>query len=534
MATVDAAGGPETDGALEVDIPDIDPAVVTETQRMLLLGYALGMYHASPAASRDLADIPSIPAMPYEDAIKFMQSRVPLTKKEWNELEPQLRFRAFTVAGLSTPDAIEQAKSMMTQAIKEGKSKAEFWTDTRAIEAAGLSNEAPFYWENVYRTNIQTAYNTGRAAEFMRENPEYLEFVGIDDGRQSEICYSLTHPAVVLPATHPFWKTHWPPLHFRCRSTTRGLYPEEVDALRQQNPDWAPSDAETINVLDADTGFGGNPLDEGSFWKMTDSMVERAQKYGIIEDIERFAASLGIDRKDIQIISKTAGKKLKAPPAPAQKPDAVPPAKKGSPVEINFSSIKRKEIRDIAEKAFEQSPDDIRTIAAEHLGDFRYRLARRGGMSYYNPLTETIIMRRNAGPDVFAHEFGHGIDYKILKTYSQSQEFIEAFDKDLEDILDTKTGALLELGQRLSRDMSEKGWEDIPAVSDLFDGLSAGRIEGNWGHSERYWKEPGKRHTEVFAELFSLQSSGETALWNEVAGYVPRLCQAVARILARR
>jgi hypothetical protein len=533
MAAVDAAGGPETDGALEVGIPDIDPSVVAEMQRILALSYALGMYHASPATAKNLADIPSIPAMPYEDAIKFMQSRVPLTKKEWNALEPKLRFRAFTVAGLSTPDAIEQAKGMVMQAIKEGKSKAEFWTDTRAFQAAGLSNEAPFYWENVYRTNIQTAYNTGRVAEFMQEDPGYLEFVGIDDGRQSEICYALTHPAVVLPSTHPFWKTHWPPLHFRCRSTIRGLYPEEIEALRKQNPDWAPSDAETINTFDADTGFGGNPLDEESFWKMTESMVERAQKYGIMEHIEQFAAELGIDRKDIQIISG-AGKKLKASKVPAQKPDITSSEKKVSPVEIDFSPIKEKRIRNIAEKAFEQSPDEIRTITAEHLSDFKYRLAPPRAKSSYNSTTKTITMRRSAGPDVFAHEFGHGIDDKVLSTYSQSQEFIEAFDKDLEDLLDIKTGALLELGQRLVRDMSEKGWENIPAVSDLFDGLSAGRIEGNWGHSERYWKEPGNRQTEVFAELFALQSSGETALWNEVAGYIPRLCQAIARILTRR
>lgn len=84
--------------------------------------------------------------------------------------------------------------------------------------------------------------------------------------------------------------------------------------------------------------------------------------------------------------------------------------------------------------------------------------------------------------------------------------------------------------------MSEirKGWDDILAVSDLFDGLSLGRIQGNWGHSERYWRDLGNRQVEVSAELFALQSSGEMALWNEVVGYIPRLCQAVERILARR
>jgi len=294
MASVDAAGGPEVDGALDVSLPGINADLVSDTERCLIISYLLGMYHASPEGKLSLADDDPVPAISFDEAAKYMKTRIPMTKKEWSELEPKLRFRAFTVAALSTPDAIEKAKGMVSSAIEEGKSKAEFWKDTRAFEAAGLSNAAPFYWENVYRTNIQTAYNTGRAAEYMRESPEYLEFVGIDDGRQSEICYALTHPAIVLPATHPFWKTHWPPLHFRCRSTTRGLYPEEVQALREADPSWGATDLEGAALPETSSSFGENPLDSESFWKMTPSMKERAQEYGLLDTIEAYAKSLGL------------------------------------------------------------------------------------------------------------------------------------------------------------------------------------------------------------------------------------------------
>ncbi len=294
MASVDAAGGPEADGALDVPLPGIKADLVSDTERCLIVSYLLGMYHASPEGKIALADDDPVPAISFDEAAKYMKTRIPMTKKEWSELEPKLRFRAFTVAALSTPDAIEKANGMVTSAIEEGKSKAEFWKDTRAFEAAGLSNAAPFYWENVYRTNIQTAYNTGRAAEYMRENPEYLEFVGIDDGRQSEICYALTHPAIVLPATHPFWKTHWPPLHFRCRSTTRGLYPEEVEALREADPAWGATDLEGVEIPETASSFGENPLDSESFWKMTPSMKERAKEYGLLDTIEAYAKSLGL------------------------------------------------------------------------------------------------------------------------------------------------------------------------------------------------------------------------------------------------
>ena len=153
-------------------------------------------------------------ALFFKKAIAFMKSRVPVTKDEWTALEPKLRFRAFTVAALSSHDGIEQVRRMITSAIDEGKDVGQFWTEARALDAAG------------------------RAAEFAREQPEYLEFVGIDDGNQSDICYALTHPAIILPTTHPFWKTHWPPLHFKCRSTVRGIYSEEMDQIREENPEW--------------------------------------------------------------------------------------------------------------------------------------------------------------------------------------------------------------------------------------------------------------------------------------------------------
>jgi hypothetical protein len=327
MKAVDAAGGPENKDALDVPLPAINSDLVTETERALMVSYLLGMYHAAAPGKIALADAEqTVAAIPFDEAVKYMKTRIPMTKKEWSALEPELRFRAFTVAALSTPDAIDKAKGMIQSAVEEGKGKAEFWKETRAFEAAGLTHAAPLYWENVYRTNIQTAYNTGRVAEYMRDNPEYLEFMGIDDGRQSDICYALTHPVIILPATHPFWSTHIPPLHYRCRSTTRGMYREEVDALREANPQWGPSDIEAEKLPETASGFGGNPLDSGSFWKMTPSMKARAEEYGLLDQIEAYAQSLGLPLKEIVL--------------EAAKPEVVKEAVAGVPL---FKTIKQAE-----------------------------------------------------------------------------------------------------------------------------------------------------------------------------------------------
>lgn len=284
--------GPMTVAALDAaPAPDPDGALVRETEKLLTLSFLLGRDHVSSPLS--LADLdPEVPAIPFDEAVSFLKARAPLTKAEWSALEPELRFRAFTVAALSTHDNVAKVREMAIGAVEKGTPLGEFWTEANSLKAAGLG-ESPWYWETVYRTNTQTAYNAGRAAVFTRAQPEYLEFVGIEDGRQTEICAARS--GTILPAAHPFWKTNWPPLHFNCRSTVRAVFQEEADLMREANPNWDPSDEDTLPHGPVSKGFGGNPISSGSFYKFTPSMIDRAKQYGLLEGIERFAKELGLD-----------------------------------------------------------------------------------------------------------------------------------------------------------------------------------------------------------------------------------------------
>jgi SPP1 gp7 family putative phage head morphogenesis protein len=286
MAAVDAAGGPTKDTIESIHAPDPSADLAVETERLLFVSYLLGSDHLSTRL--ELADEPE--AIPFDDAAAFLRARVPLTKDEWTDLEPKLRFRAFTTAALSTPDAVDRVRRMAVAAIDKGTPFSEFWTAAKAESAAGLG-DSPWYWETVYRTNVQTAYNAGRAAEVMRLNPPYLEFVGIEDSRQTSICQERS--GTILPSSHPFWQSNWPPLHFNCRSTVRAVFAEEVDAMRE-NGTWSPTPGDVTPPSDAATGFGGNPIETGSFYRMTPGMVERAEKYGLRSEIEKFARAAGI------------------------------------------------------------------------------------------------------------------------------------------------------------------------------------------------------------------------------------------------
>lgn len=251
----------------------------------------MGMDHAYSRI--ELSEVGVIIPEPvtFEEAVKLFKMRVPMTKKEWQELEAKLRFRAFTVARLTELDSVEAVRKRVIKAIEEGKTLRQFWEEAgrdELLRRAGFHRGDPWYWETVFRTNIQTAYNAGRAYEFKRNPPAYLEFVGIMDTRQTPICRARS--GVIRRADDPFWSTNWPPLHHNCRSTIRAVHKEEAEAFGLKETTGLPEDKPA-------KGFGLNPLESGSFWKMTDSMAERAKRYGIMDEIEEVGEKLGVKKE---------------------------------------------------------------------------------------------------------------------------------------------------------------------------------------------------------------------------------------------
>lgn len=266
--------------------------LIEKTEKALVLSFLMGMDHAE--SKIEMEDIIPEP-ISFEEAIDLFRMRVPMTKKEWNELEKRLRFRAFTVARLTELDAIEAIRRRVLKVLEEGKTLSQFWDEAgrdELLRRAGFYRGDPWYWETVFRTNIQTAYNAGRAYQFKRNPPAYLEFVGITDVRQTPMCRARS--GVIRRSDDPFWDTNWPPLHYNCRSTVRGVHKEEVEAFELRETARLPEDNPA-------KGFGLNPLKSDSFWKMTDMMAERAKKYGIIDEIEKVAKKLELNIKDLKM-----------------------------------------------------------------------------------------------------------------------------------------------------------------------------------------------------------------------------------------
>ena len=243
---------------------------------------------------------------PFEEAIEFLKSKIPMTKTEWNEIEKKLRFRAFTVGALSEADAIEKVKQTLLDNLEKGEPFYKAWEKFKDIADADGKDYFARYFETVYRTNIQSAYNAGRLMQYKNNTPPAWELLFMEDSRMSDICTNLMNEVgrQAIKSDDAFWSTvGFPPYHFNCRTTFRAVYPDELQTgeikiTEPQNP------APLAN------GFGGNPLDKESFWKLTDTMIERAEKYGLTDAIERVAKNAGLENYDIRLAKGIAKRKL--------------------------------------------------------------------------------------------------------------------------------------------------------------------------------------------------------------------------------
>ena len=252
----------------------------------------------------------SVEPLPFEEAIDFFKGKVSLTKEEWEELEPKLRFRAFTVARLAEADHIEMLRGRLLNAMEKGEYFTETWKDIKAFTKDADQPFSARYFETVYRTNMQSAYNAGRLMQYQNNMPPAWELLFIEDGRTSDICKGLASIAgngKALAASHSFWSTYgFPPYHFNCRTTFRAVYDYEIGRgmeienvpMKQIRENFKPQE-----------GFGGNPIEKESWWRLTDKMKERIERYGIKKEVEAAAKAAGIDNFDVRLAHNELGER---------------------------------------------------------------------------------------------------------------------------------------------------------------------------------------------------------------------------------
>ena len=192
--------------------------------------------------------------LPMAEAQQFWKDKLPLSPGQFSRLSDEAKTRAFAVSGIAKGDELTTVFQALQKAIDQGTTLDDFKRDCAQIFAKrGWVGMRAWRVDNIFRTNIQTAYNVGRYRQMMEvaDARPFWQYSAINDSRTRP-----THAALngkVFPFDHPFWKTWYPPNGFRCRCGVVTLSAREMrrDGLQVETDD--PT-GKLIEPIDPKTG----------------------------------------------------------------------------------------------------------------------------------------------------------------------------------------------------------------------------------------------------------------------------------------
>jgi SPP1 gp7 family putative phage head morphogenesis protein len=184
-----------------------------------------------------------------EEAVRYAEARaIVLPNIYYGTLVGIQKSQATSIAGLASLEQIKHVIGLVTETLKEGKTFKEFKAQ---VKSGDLSVDLPSYrLGNIFRTNLQVAYNRGRYEQQKRvaHSRPYLMYDAINDSRTRP--NHLLMDNTILSRDDPWWRTHYPPCGYRCRCTVISL--TEAQAKKRGVSAKGPE-------VDPDEGWDFNP-----------------------------------------------------------------------------------------------------------------------------------------------------------------------------------------------------------------------------------------------------------------------------------
>lgn len=229
--------------------------------------------------------------LPPAEAIDYFKAKKVVSKKVFNELSKEAQQSAFTVSGVYREDVLQGLKSELVTALKEGSTQQETIKRFKDILSTGKHQElGEFHLETVFRTNMSTAYSTGRrrGLEEITDAFPFWEYHTVGDDRVRPAHAALN--GITLRFDNAFWNTHFPRWDFNCRCLVipTDQIPDGYDPRHPSgdesvtvsyNDDGAPAKAEIgTSLVDLQVGkFSGIPRG-ASMLSAIEAGVERAKR----------------------------------------------------------------------------------------------------------------------------------------------------------------------------------------------------------------------------------------------------------------
>ena len=199
------------------------------------------------------------------EALGFFRQRIAMTRKAFNRLQARYREVAFTVAKVESVAVIEQIQGVLEDVLESGQTQAVFARRVNELmKARGLSPLNPYHVETVFQTNINSAYNTGRASQMLQTDVRralpYWRYLTVLDSRVREKHHALH--GFLARFDDAVWKRIFPPNGFRCRCTVGAVTRARAAGLAGQGATPQRLDVAGSKRLPAvpDEGFDRSPV----------------------------------------------------------------------------------------------------------------------------------------------------------------------------------------------------------------------------------------------------------------------------------
>lgn len=185
----------------------------------------------------------------FTEAMRYAaQRKVVLPEEYYNDFVGLQRSQAVSIAGLSSLEQISFVMEQLNKTLSDGGTFKDF---KAAVRSGELAVDLPAHrLDNIFRTNIQAAYNRGRYEQQMRskDGRPYWMYDAINDSRTRPNHTAMD--GVILRHDDPWWTTHYPPNGYRCRCTVLSM--TEAQAQKRGITATAPT-------VSPDSGWDYNP-----------------------------------------------------------------------------------------------------------------------------------------------------------------------------------------------------------------------------------------------------------------------------------
>lgn len=207
------------------------------------------------------------------------------------------RQMAVSIAGMAQVDQISHIIGQVNKAIDNGMTFNDW---KKAALAGGFDPNLPDYrLQNIFRTNIQAAYNRGKwyQQQDNKKNRPYLIYDAINDVRTRP--NHLLMDKVVRHIDDAFWDTHYPPCGYQCFLPGTKIQGDLQGAIVRNYRGVAVEFTTNSNRKLAVTG--NHPILTERGWVRADSLNvgDNVLSYGIpVESVSIDSLSIDIDNND--------------------------------------------------------------------------------------------------------------------------------------------------------------------------------------------------------------------------------------------